>query len=379
MSELSKRSQTQPGSDVEEAFAQVVATVKDYAIFALDPTGHVLTWNEGARRIKQYTKEEIAGKHFSTFYTEEDRQRKHPEAELELALKNGSYEEEGWRVRKDGSKFWAAVTITPMSGGRGFIKVTRDLTERRKYETDLAEARDQAMAASRAKSQFVANVTHELRTPLTSLVGLSELLVADTTTDDELHRTAVTMFEASKQLLSMLNSLLDFSRLESKKIHIEKTPYSLEKTIKDAIELVRVKCDAKHLSISHSVSNNVPQVIVGDSSKIRQILINLLDNAIKFTEAGAVEVTAEREGDHILVAVTDTGIGISVEQQEQLFKPFSQVHKDNTKYGGTGLGLSIAEQTIRLMGGDIGVTSKEGLGSTFWLAIPMSPRESSHD
>jgi PAS domain S-box-containing protein len=338
----------------------------------MDATGHIRTWNEGAQRIKGYNKNEIVGKHFSIFYTDPDKERNHPAHELEQALKHGSYEEEGWRVRKDGSLFWAAITITPMRGKTGFIKVTRDLTERRRYEVELEEARDQALAANRYKSQFVANVTHELRTPLTSLVGLSELLAKDPSLDGELHTCAETMFEASQVLLTMLNDLLDFSKLEAGKIAVEQIPYSIKKTITDTVDLLRPKAKIKSLGLTIKIASDLPSLILGDSLKVRQVLTNLLDNAIKFTESGGIEVTAGLRQKHLFVTVTDTGIGIPTGMQEKLFQPFSQVHEAPAKYGGTGLGLSIADQYVRLMGGEIGVSSEEGSGTTFWFALPVT-------
>jgi osomolarity two-component system sensor histidine kinase TcsA len=361
---------------IRGSFAEFVLAVKDYAIFALNKSGHITTWNEGAKRIKGYTRDEILGKHFSIFYTTEDKERNHPAFELQQALKNGSYEEEGWRVKKDGTVFWAAVTITPiMSKEGGFIKVTRDLTERRRYESKLEEARDQAVAANKLKSQFVANVTHELRTPLSSLVGLSELLMRGGIPQAEIQKTAATMFESSNLLLAMLNDLLDFAKLEAGKTTVQSIPYSIKTVLLDVIELVRNKADGKGLALTSAVSRDLPDRLLGDPQRVRQILVNLLDNAIKFTASGAIEIVAMERQNHVFVAVTDTGIGISKEKQEKLFKPFSQVHESNPKYSGTGLGLSIADQYIRLMGGEIGINSEENSGSTFWFVLPIVPTE----
>ena len=193
----------------------MTAAVKDYAIFLLSPEGIIQSWNAGAERIKGYKAKEAIGRHFSIFYTQEAKDRKHPEYELEQAIKNGSYEEEGWRVRKDGSQIWVSVTITPViiSGGvlKGFVKVTRDLTERKHYEKELEQARDDAVLANALKSKFVANVTHEIRTPLSGVVGLSQLIAQDTNLDQQNHESAIRIFEASKQLLVILNDLLDFA------------------------------------------------------------------------------------------------------------------------------------------------------------------------
>lgn len=253
------------------------------------------------------------------------------------------------------------------------------MTERKRYEVELEEAKDQALAANKLKSQFVATVSHELRTPLTSLVGLSELLLAGGITQDELQSTALTMFDSAKSLLSVLNDLLDFAKLEAGKSSIEHIPYSLKKVVQDVIELLRHKSDRKGLTLTYIIAPDLPDLLIGDPLRVRQVLTNLLDNAIKFTECGAIEVIAELKQDHAFIAVTDTGIGIAATKQESLFLPFSQLHAQNPKYSGTGLGLSIVDQFVRLMGGEIGVTSKEGLGATFWFALPLNHTENRSD
>ncbi|MDZ4836463.1 MAG: PAS domain S-box protein [Candidatus Melainabacteria bacterium] len=204
----------------EEVFNLLVSAVKDYAIFIMDPTGHIRTWNAGAQRIKGYLPKEIIGKHFSQFYTEEANAVKHPDFELREAIANGSYEEEGIRIRKDGTEFWASITITTILDGdrvAGFVKVTRDLTERKNYESDLEAARDEAILANQLKSKFVASISHEIRTPLSGIVGLSELISRDDECSADIRQTGGRIFEAAKQLLSILNDLLDFSKLEAGK------------------------------------------------------------------------------------------------------------------------------------------------------------------
>lgn len=379
MSELSENN-SNGAITAEPSFVEAVASIKDYAIFALDPGGHVRTWNEGARRIKQYAHHEIIGKHFSIFYMQTDQDKDHPAFELDQALKNGSYEEEGWRLRKDGSAFWAGVTITPITNGAaGFIKVTRDLTERRRYETAIEYAKDQALAANRAQSSFVANVTHELRTPLTSIVGLSELFANDDGLDSDRRRAATVMFESSKLLLRMLNDLLDHAKLEAGKMQVARVPYSLKKVLSDVLELVRVKSDAKGLTLSTDVSENLPDVQYGDPFKIRQIILNLVDNAIKFTDFGGISISAEPDQNHLLISVTDTGIGVPEEQQNQLFVPFSQLHSQTEKYKGTGLGLAISSQYVQLLGGKMGLVSEKDKGTTFWFVVPANEEQFIND
>jgi Amt family ammonium transporter len=173
----------------------------------------------------------------------------------------------------------------------------------------------------------------------------------------------------------MLNDLLDFAKLEAGKTTVQSIPYSIKTVLLDVIELVRNKADGKGLALTSAVSRDLPDRLLGDPQRVRQILVNLLDNAIKFTASGAIEIVAMERQNHVFVAVTDTGIGISKEKQEKLFKPFSQVHESNPKYSGTGLGLSIADQYIRLMGGEIGINSEENSGSTFWFVLPIVPTE----
>ncbi|HEY9715001.1 MAG TPA: ATP-binding protein, partial [Chroococcales cyanobacterium] len=359
--------------EAERAFAMMVQAVTDYAIFKLDANGRVRTWNQGAEQINGYKAQEIIGKDFSIFYTEEARNISHPQFELKEAVKNGSYEEEGWRVRKDGSVFWASVTITHVPDG--FLKVTRDLTERKRHETQLEEARNQALAANRLKSQFVANVTHEIRTPLTSIVGLSELLMEETRDNGELGTSARTIFESSRLLLGLLNDLLDFAKLESGKMVIESTPFSVSRLVEDVVGLNKARAEQKGLSFISSFAPDVPALVKGDPAKVRQILLNLVHNAIKFTDAGGIELSVSMKDQHIYFAVTDTGIGISKEKQDKLFHPFSQAHDSTARdYGGTGLGLSIAQQYAQLLQGEIGVLSEAGQGSTFWFAVPLTLR-----
>ncbi len=360
----------------ESAFNLMTAAVKDYAIFLLSPEGIIQSWNAGAERIKGYKAKEAIGRHFSIFYTQEAKDRKHPEYELEQAIKNGSYEEEGWRVRKDGSQIWVSVTITPViiSGGvlKGFVKVTRDLTERKHYEKELEQARDDAVLANALKSKFVANVTHEIRTPLSGVVGLSQLIAQDTNLDQQNHESAIRIFEASKQLLVILNDLLDFAKLEAGKVEIENVPYDVSKVIDDVVGLAKPQAQDKKLSISVTIDSQVPNTVIGDPNKLRQVLNNLIHNAIKFTEIGGIDVFVEKQDESLFFSVTDTGIGIAPETQDKLFKPFVQAHESTTRlFGGTGLGLSIAQQLIELMGGTLGLVSEPGQGATIWFVLPL--------
>jgi PAS domain S-box-containing protein len=365
----------------EEVFRHMVSSVKDYGIFLLDKNGNIVTWNAGAERIKGYTQDEVIGRHFSMFYTAEANAENHAQHELEVAEKTGHYEEEGWRVRKNGDLFWASVTITPFrdeAGGlRGFIKVTRDLTERRNAELELKKARDAAIEANRLKSQFVANISHEVRTPLAGVIGMAEVLKLDSALTQDQHEAAEHIFTSSQRLLSVLNDLLDFSKLEAGYIEVDNVEFSPRKLIDDVARLVESPAKKKNLQIETIIAESVPERVIADEAKLRQTLLNLAHNAEKFTKTGFIRISldSERQADGNLwftFTVTDSGIGIKPEVQTKLFEPFVQADgSTRRRYGGTGLGLSISKRFIELMGGKIGMNSDGETGSTFWFTVPV--------
>lgn len=373
--------QTESLRRVEQAFRQLVATIKDYGIFLMDPEGRILTWNAGAQRMKGYTEEEIIGQHFSKFYLPDAIASNHPQYELEMAKQHGHYEEEGWRVKKDGSTFWASVTITPVYNQtgelHGFIKVTRDLTEKRNYELELQQARDAAIEANKVKSQFVANISHEVRTPLAGVIGMAEVLKLDETLDEDQREAADHIFSSSHRLLSVLNDLLDFSKLEAGYFEVENVQFSPRVLVDEVSRSVAAAAEKKGLQIIVDVADNVPQSVKGDDAKIRQTLMNLAHNAEKFTRKGSITISVSAENEEaetiwLRFKVIDTGIGIKPEVRPRLFEPFVQADgSTRRRFGGTGLGLSIAKRFIEMIGGNIGVESDGETGSTFWFAVPV--------
>lgn len=362
-----------------ENFRLMVDAVKDYAIFLLDPNGHIVTWNEGAKRIKGYLAEEIIGKHFSIFYAEEAKAVNHPQRELELAIQNGFYEEEGWRLRKSGEFFWASVNITPVHDDRGllrgFVKVTRDLTERRIAELEREKARVDALEASALKSQFVANVSHEIRTPMAGIIAMAEELLLDDDLSESQKESAENLLNSSMRLLQVLNDILDFSKLDAGKVTVKKTKFKLRKLLKDAMDTTSPYAAKKAIELNLAVQDSLPDEVELDETKIRQILVNLIHNAIKFSSEGEVRVNITENDGSVRFSVKDQGIGIAEESLKQLFQPFVQVDgSTRRKYGGTGLGLSIAKRYAELMDGEIGCNSEVGKGSEFWFTIPLEAR-----
>jgi len=358
----------------------LVDSVRDYAIFALDPTGHVLSWNLGAERIKGYKPEEILGQHFSIFYPEEDKWK--PPKELEIATAEGRFEEEGWRLRKDGTRFWANVVITALRGESGelvgFAKVTRDLTERRESQMrEVENARRAAVAdeANRAKASFLAAMSHELRTPLNAIAGYADLLLLEMGgTLSEQQRGYLQRIRASQQhLLSIINDILNFSRIEAGQLDYDIAPVSLCEVIDRVVPMIEPQALAKELRVERHRAKSA--LAMADQSKVEQILLNLLSNAVKFTHAGGlIDISCESRGPDVILAVSDTGVGIPEGDLAQIFRPFVQVGRSLTsEHEGTGLGLAISSDLAVGMHGRLDVDSVEGKGSTFTLTLPAAP------
>ena len=364
-----------------DLYRLLVEQVRDYAIFALDATGHIVTWNPGAQRFKGYTAEDIIGRHFSTFYPEADVRAGKPEMELVIARAEGKFEEEGWRIRKDGTRFWANVVITALRDENGevigFGKVTRDLTERRAaQERAIDDARRIAEieTANRTKSQFLAAMSHELRTPLNAISGYVELLESGLRgpVNEQQLEDLRRIRTSSQHLLGIINDLLNFSRLEAGTVTyvIDDFP------IGDALDEVRVMVEplAKTKGIELVWPDAKGIRAHADIAKVEQILLNLIMNAVKFTaEQGRIVVTAHKEEDQVRLVVTDNGIGIPQDQLEAIFDPFVQVGRNLTSHHeGTGLGLAISRDLARAMDGDLTVASEVGAGSAFTLALPAA-------
>src|SRR5437763_15641208 len=272
----------------------MVDAVKDYAIFMLDPAGYIASWNQGAQRIKGYNADEIIGRHFSVFYTEDAIEIGHPQHELEIATRDGRFEEEGWRVRKDGSMFWANVVITAVRDETGeligFAKVTRDLTERRNSEQRaLADARRlaEAESANAAKAEFLTAMSHELRTPLNDIGGYTELLslgLGGPITSEQVDYLE-RIRHSQQHLMGIISDLLNFSRIEAGHLTYDIAPVPLISAINGVVQLVEPQAQAKGLALKADPTNS-DCVALADRAKLDQILLNLLSNAVKFTAGG---------------------------------------------------------------------------------------------
>jgi PAS domain S-box-containing protein len=513
--------------ETEAQFRRMVDGVKDYSIFRLDPQGLVASWTNSAESLKGYSEAEILGRHFSCFYPREAIASGRPDEALRIAEQTGRFQEQGWRVRKSGLRFWAEVLITPIYDDdgilRGFSKITRDvserkelndrlqmrehqfrmllesapdafviadargtivlvnaqaerlfgygreelvgqavemlvtshlwrnvegnvegnlgaslppgavpllalpadatmelkgihrdgsefpievsrsaiptpqgdwvivvvrdITDRKRVEHELADARQRSEEANRAKSDFLTAMSHEIRTPMNAILGMSDLL-SETHLDAEQRQYVQVFRRAGANLLTLINNLLDLSKIETGNLELEQTEFVLGEIVDQSVELVVRKAREKGVALALHVSPEIPTHYFGDPNRLRQVLINLLGNAIKFTEAGEISLTvqaapapsersspmetAPSASDALEFIVSDTGIGIPENKLGIIFDEFKQADSSTTrKYGGTGLGLAISRRIVERMGGRLSATSEVGKGSAFRFTLTL--------
>jgi PAS domain S-box-containing protein len=360
-------------------FRLVVETVKDYAIFVLDPAGYVSTWNPGAQRIKGYTSDEIIGKHFSTFYPRQAVAEGVCEFELEVATREGRFEEEGWRLRKDGSRFWANVIITTLRDSEqnvvGFAKVTQDLTQRREAEaTSRALAEQRATLLEKARIQefqerFLAILGHDLRNPLASIAMGTSILRAQTR-DPEASRVLGRMQSSATRMARMIEQILDLTRSRlAGGLELDRRPMELRAMLSRILD---------ELSVAHpdrAIQLTVPTVsIAADQDRLEQVFSNLVGNAILHGEPGTPVLVAGRvDADSVLVTVHNHGKAIPPDLQAHLFDPFRRGERESrtAKTEGLGLGLYISWEIVRGHGGSIEIDSSAEHGTTFRVRLPL--------
>jgi PAS domain S-box-containing protein len=348
-----------------------------------DETG-VIDCNDAALKlIGAESKDQMLAKPLAMFWPEKqpDGQVSREKcAEMErLAREKGHHVFDWTHRRLDGKEFPSEVSLTTVSvGGREFmLAVWHDLTERKRTEEALRAAKDTAEAGARAKSEFLAMMSHEIRTPMNGVIGMTSLLL-DSPLSTQQREHVETIRTSGDALLTVINDILDFSKIDAGRMDLERIDFNLHATVDEAIELISDVAARKGLGLNALIESDVPVGIWGDPGRVRQILLNYLSNAAKFTNAGEILVSVSRGGTAsepvIRFAVTDTGIGLSAEQQDRIFTPFTQADSSTTRrFGGTGLGLVICSKLARLMGGTVGVESEPGKGSTFWFTMRFEP------
>lgn len=347
----------------EEMFRLLVTTVADYAIYMLDPGGCVASWNAGAQRIKGYTESEIVGQHYRLFYPEEDRLDSHPERNLELALRDGSYAEEGWRVRRDGTRFWASVVITAVFDDdgrhRGFAKVTRDHTEKRGREEQRRQAIEQ-------QANLLAVTAHELRTPAAVVEGAAALLLGDQVDDPAQRAQLVEAMASSAQRIQRLaGDLRAASDTHADALSLQPERMSLRGALLAAAD--RARAVHPHEGVTVEVAQDVE--LVADAARVGQALDNLLDNAVRHGRA-PVHLTGERIESGVRVLVEDSGHGVDQRLEPRLFDRYAHAGPA----GGAGIGLHLVREIARSHGGDVTyLPPGDGRRPTFVLELPIQP------
>jgi PAS domain S-box-containing protein len=366
--------QARPEGRQAEQLALLVESVSDYAIFLLDPHGHVATWNRGAQRIKGYRADEIIGQHFSVFYTEPERAADHPGDELVRALRDGSHSEEGWRVRKDGTTFWASVVITAVHDDDheliGFAKVTRDLTERRKGEEALRAAQERLRQANAELDRFAVVAAHDLSEPLTTVHGFAALLAARHA--DELSPRGREFLDqitaATDRMQRLISTLLEYARAGRRLRPSE--PIDVRAATQVVLAGLDASVQRRQATVDVRMDDDVR--VMADRSGVELVMQNLISNALKFGDPHAPRVTveAERQADAWRIVVSDNGAGVGAEDRVRIFQAFERA--DPGTVGGTGLGLAICERIVRRLDGTLGLDSEVGRGSRFWITLPAA-------
>jgi len=350
-----------------EQFRLLVGAVRDYAIFMLDPGGAIATWNDGARRLKGYEEAEVIGRHFSIFYTREDQAREYPAYELEVAGRVGRYEDEGWRVRKDGSHFWANVVITALRNEQGvligYAKVTRDLTERR-------EAEQRLRATNAELERFAVAVAHDLTEPLHTIVGLADLTTRrlGDRLDDDSRQYLDHIRGGARRLRRLLDALLEYSRTSQRAMLSERV--SSGQAARHVVDGLAARIAEAQATIVYD-PEALP-LVQADPAMLELVLQNLVSNALKFRgdDPPRIVITAQPHGDGMwCLAVADNGIGIAPAHREAIFDLFARLQPADV-YPGSGTGLALVKRIVERHGGEIGVESVVGEGSRFWFTVP---------
>jgi len=342
----------------------------------LDHEGRIVRSDHTIQKMLGYSEKELAGQSLSLFIRPEESLSYLENLEGLLAGRKNAFQMENRFLVRSGKQAWWRLSVSPVTDAQGSVQtafaIAEDITQRKQAEAALTAAKETAEEATRTKSEFLANMSHEIRTPIHTITGMTELLL-ETPLDAEQVEYADQVRFSADVLLSLINDILDFSKIEAGKLHLEMIDFDLCDMVENAVDLVALEAHKKGLEVVLNIAPEVPHRLQGDPVRLRQIIVNLFNNAVKFTHSGEIVISVElvedqKERCRLKFTVRDTGIGISAEKKARLFQAFSQVDSSTTrKYGGTGLGLSISKNLTELMGGEIGVESEEGKGAAFWF------------
>lgn len=363
---------------------QVVFEHSPIGIVIMDGTGRIQYANAAVRTFLGYSEDELSGGFLTAFSHQEDSEFFQTLFSEVVEGERDSFQVVSRCKPRNGEVAWWRVDIRHVTAGGHspfILAVIDDVTSQKNDEDRLRRAKEFAEAATRTKSAFLANMSHEIRTPLHTINAVADLL-RETQLDEEQEEYLQQILFAGEVLLGLINDILDFSKIEAGRLQLEMIPYDPIKTVEDAVDMVSMQAHRKGLEVILAVDHRLPKLVKGDPNRMRQVLVNLVNNAVKFTEQGFVRIEATLKKlsnqPSLLLQIKDTGIGIAPERQNRLFQPFSQVDASMTrKFGGTGLGLSISRDLMTMMHGKIGVKSRPGKGSNFWFMLPLEIIEES--
>ncbi|SEH07492.1 transporter substrate-binding domain-containing protein [Candidatus Venteria ishoeyi] len=321
-----------------------------------------------------YTQEELSGTHLSLFHSKEQIE-KEVQPFFEQLMQTGHLEGEDTHIKKDGTIFNTWMSVNVVKDDRenpvAFVGACRDITERIKAQQVLQKAKEEAEAANRAKSIFLANMSHELRTPLNAIMGFAQILAQSPRLADSDKQQANSIYRGGEYLLTLINDILDLAKVEAGRIELFPTAINIQLFVQELADMFRLRARKKNISFKYHTDTSLPAGIHADATRLRQVLVNLLGNAVKFTEQGHVCLQISYDNEVLHIHVEDTGIGIAPEQHEEIFQPFSQTSENRYKAQGTGLGLSITRKIVELMGGTLSLESHLGQGSCFYVQVPV--------
>ena len=392
LAEFNRRNKIQKDLDETSALQKAILDSAAFALIATDAKGNITLFNPAAEKLLGYSREEMIGKSPGQFHVQEEIEQMSRylssrfNAQVDpgfgtfsFRAEKGIVESDQWTyVRKDGTRLPVSLSMTAQKDESGtiigFLGIAFDVSKQLEYEHALVDAKEQALAGTQAKSEFLANMSHEIRTPMNAIMGMAELL--NETELNEEQRKYVDVFQrAGESLLNIINDILDLSKIEAGHFELDKIPFTISNMVDKATEIMALKAHQKQLELAVDLDPDLFDYYLGDPNRIRQILLNLIGNAIKFTKKGEVVLkinggTKNYFGREVIIEITDTGIGMSKAQLEKLFERFNQADSSITKeYGGTGLGLNITKRLVELMNGSIQVESTEGSGTKFTVRI----------
>jgi PAS domain S-box-containing protein len=370
-----------PLTDIENRYKAMTDYSLD-AVIVINSSNFVIEWNQRATALFGWSKEEALDRELSSLIVPEATREAHRNG-IKRFMATGQANILNQRIEinamhRDGHEFPVELTVTPIKWGDTFLfsSFVRDISLRKEFEQQLLLAKEAAESANRGKSLFLATMSHEIRTPLNGIVGMTQLL-QETRLEHQQREYINMLSHSTNALLSIINDILDFSKIESGMAELEQRAFELQELIKEVFAILSSSINTKDLEVSYTISPDAPHILVGDSTRLRQILLNIMGNAVKFTHYGYIRLAVEPAGARKLkFTISDTGIGIESAKRDQLFKPFSQLDASTTRdYGGTGLGLAISKSLVELMGGEIWLEEGGQSGATFAFTMQYMPHD----